>query len=174
MTKLYSSILAYNSPHEISQTRYFGVVTFPAEVQRKITHSGWEMAFFNYIALYRFSYNKRICRCLWITITGEEVSIDKQVACEECPRWLKRTEVAWEETSCRYIFCILLIEIGIFHGYYAVLKSTNIIYSLWNTLGRDSYPMHSKEPCFMHAISNFTVIFNDQPIITDRSLKYSN
>ena len=27
-------------------------------------------------------------------ITGEEVSIDKQVACEECPRWLKMTEVA--------------------------------------------------------------------------------
>ena len=26
--------------------------------------------------------------------TGEEVSIDKQVACEECPRWLKMTEVA--------------------------------------------------------------------------------
>ena len=26
--------------------------------------------------------------------TGEEVSIDKQVACEECPRWLKTTEVA--------------------------------------------------------------------------------
>ena len=24
----------------------------------------------------------------------EEVSIDKQVACEECPRWLKMTEVA--------------------------------------------------------------------------------
>ena len=27
-------------------------------------------------------------------LTGEEVSIDKQVACEECPRWLKMTEVA--------------------------------------------------------------------------------
>ena len=27
-------------------------------------------------------------------ITGEEVSIDRQVACEECPRWLKMTEVA--------------------------------------------------------------------------------
>ena len=26
--------------------------------------------------------------------TGEEVSIDKQVACEECPRWLKISEVA--------------------------------------------------------------------------------
>ena len=50
-------------------------------------------------------------------ITGEEVSIDKQVACEECPRWLKMTEVAWEEISCRYIFFILLIEIGSFHGY---------------------------------------------------------
>ena len=48
--------------------------------------------------------------------TGEEVSIDKQVACEECPRWLKMTEVACEEISCRYIFCIL-IEIGSFHGY---------------------------------------------------------
>ena len=31
--------------------------------------------------------------------TGEEVSIDKQVACEECPRWLKMTEVAWEKTE---------------------------------------------------------------------------
>ena len=108
------------------------------------------------------------------TFTGEEVSIDKQVACEECPRWLKMTEVAWEEISCRYIFCILLIEIGSFHGYLAVLKSTNIIYALWNTLGRDSYPMHSKEPSFMYTIINFTVIFNDQPIITDKSLKYSN
>ena len=62
--------------------------------------------------------------------TGEEVSIDKQVACEECPRWLKMTEVAREEISCRYIFCILLIEIESFHGYLAVLKSTNIIYAL--------------------------------------------
>ena len=34
-----------------------------------------------------------------INITGEEVSIDKQVACEECPRWLKMTEVAWEKTE---------------------------------------------------------------------------
>ena len=32
-------------------------------------------------------------------ITGEEVSIDKQVACEECPRWLKMTEVACEKTE---------------------------------------------------------------------------
>ena len=35
--------------------------------------------------------------CFYIVIciyTGEEVSIDKQVACEECPRWLKMTEVA--------------------------------------------------------------------------------
>ena len=31
--------------------------------------------------------------------TGEEVSIDKQVACEECPRWLKMTEVACEKTE---------------------------------------------------------------------------
>ena len=30
--------------------------------------------------------------------TGEEVSIDKQVAFEECPRWLKMTEVACEKT----------------------------------------------------------------------------
>ena len=30
--------------------------------------------------------------------TGEEVSIDKQVACEECPR-LKMTEVACEKTE---------------------------------------------------------------------------
>ena len=30
--------------------------------------------------------------------TGEEVSIDKQVACEECPRWLKMTGVACEKT----------------------------------------------------------------------------
>ena len=28
------------------------------------------------------------------TVTGEEMFIDKQVACEECPRWLKMTEVA--------------------------------------------------------------------------------
>ena len=49
--------------------------------------------------------------------TGEEVSIDKQVACEECPRWLKMTEVAWEEISYKYIFYILMIEIGSFHGY---------------------------------------------------------
>ena len=33
------------------------------------------------------------------TYTGEEVSIDKQVACEECPRWLKMTEVACEKTE---------------------------------------------------------------------------
>ena len=33
------------------------------------------------------------------TNTGEEVSIDKQVACEECPRWLKMTEVACEKTE---------------------------------------------------------------------------
>ena len=32
-------------------------------------------------------------------LTGEEVSIDKQVACEECPRWLKMTEVACEKTE---------------------------------------------------------------------------
>ena len=32
-------------------------------------------------------------------VTGEEVSIDKQVACEECPRWLKMTEVACEKTE---------------------------------------------------------------------------
>ena len=31
--------------------------------------------------------------------TGEEVSIDKEVACEECPRWLKMTEVACEKTE---------------------------------------------------------------------------
>ena len=31
--------------------------------------------------------------------TGEEVSIDKQVACEECPRWPKMTEVACEKTE---------------------------------------------------------------------------
>ena len=33
------------------------------------------------------------------TALGEEVSIDKQVACEECPRWLKMTEVACEKTE---------------------------------------------------------------------------
>ena len=32
-------------------------------------------------------------------VTGEEVSIDNQVACEECPRWLKMTEVACEKTE---------------------------------------------------------------------------
>ena len=31
--------------------------------------------------------------------TGEEVSIDKQVACEECPRWPKMTEVTCEKTE---------------------------------------------------------------------------
>ena len=36
---------------------------------------------------------------LGILPTGEEVSIDKQVACEECPRWLKMTEVACEKTE---------------------------------------------------------------------------
>ena len=35
----------------------------------------------------------------WYFLTGEEVSIDKQVACEECPRWLKMTEVACEKTE---------------------------------------------------------------------------
>ena len=34
-----------------------------------------------------------------LLFTGEEVSIDKQVACEECPRWLKMTEVACEKTE---------------------------------------------------------------------------
>ena len=38
-------------------------------------------------------------RCIDNIITGEEVSIDKQVACEECPRWLKMTEVACEKTE---------------------------------------------------------------------------
>ena len=34
-----------------------------------------------------------------VSVTGEEVSVDKQVACEECPRWLKMTEVACEKTE---------------------------------------------------------------------------
>ena len=38
-----------------------------------------------------------LCGC--VGATGEEVSIDKQVACEECPRWLKMTEVACEKTE---------------------------------------------------------------------------
>ena len=36
-----------------------------------------------------------------IKYTGEEVSIDKQVACEKCRRWLVMTEVACEETTCK-------------------------------------------------------------------------
>ena len=35
----------------------------------------------------------------WGGGTGEEASIDKQVACEECPMWLKMTEVACEKTE---------------------------------------------------------------------------
>ena len=35
---------------------------------------------------------------LFSITAGEEMSIDKQVACEECPRWLKMTEVAREKT----------------------------------------------------------------------------
>ena len=63
-----------------------------------------------------YVYQQQKFGILVYIITGEEVSIDKQVACEECPRWLKMTEVAWEKTSCRYIFFILKIEIGSFHG----------------------------------------------------------
>ena len=44
-----------------------------------------------------FKYDDHAC-VIWTTYTGEEVSIDKQVACEECPRWLKMTEVACEKT----------------------------------------------------------------------------
>ena len=55
-----------------------------------------------------------------LSCTGEEVSIDKQVVCEECPRWLKMTEVAWLEDRGGCVLIPRGIHIGHFkhHGWY--------------------------------------------------------
>ena len=40
-----------------------------------------------------------VCLDIGFTLGRRCVFIDKQVACEECPRWLKMTEVACEKTE---------------------------------------------------------------------------
>ena len=57
--------------------------------------------------------------------TGEEVSIDKQVACEECPRWLKMTEVACEKTE---------VAVCLFHEVY-ILDTLNIMFGIFFHVG---------------------------------------
>ena len=37
--------------------------------------------------------------------TGEEASIDKQVGCAECPRWLVIIDVACEKTVVAVCYC---------------------------------------------------------------------